>query len=83
MKPGPAGAGTNTTLAIVATDIALDKAGARRLAEVAHGGLARAIYPAHTPFDGDLVFGVSTGARPPAAEPALEAMGSPRRRRFV
>ena len=41
---------------------ALDKAGARRLAEVAQGGLARAIHPAHTPFDGDLVFAVSTGA---------------------
>ena len=72
MKPGPAAG--NTTLAVVATDAALDKAGARRLAEVAHGGLARAIYPAHTPFDGDLIFGVSTGARPAAAEPALEAM---------
>ena len=58
----------------MATDVALDKAGARRLAEVAHGGLARAIYPAHTPFDGDLVFGVSTGRREPAARPELEAM---------
>ena len=63
MKPGHGREGGNTTLAIVATDLALDKAGAGRLAEVAHAGLARAIVPVHTPFDGDLVFGVSTGAR--------------------
>ena len=63
LKPGPGSAGTNTTIAIVATDLALDKAGARRLAEMAQAGLARAIHPVHTPFDGDLVFGVSTGAR--------------------
>jgi L-aminopeptidase/D-esterase-like protein len=63
MKPGHGQAGTNTTIAIVATDLALDKAGAGRLAEVAQAGLARAIHPVHTPFDGDLVFGVSTGAR--------------------
>jgi D-aminopeptidase len=31
---------------------------------VAQGGLVRAVHPAHTPFDGDLVFGVSTGVRP-------------------
>jgi L-aminopeptidase/D-esterase-like protein len=64
LKPGQAEPPTNTTLAIVATDVALDKAGARRLAEAAHAGLARAIHPAHTAYDGDLVFGVSTGARP-------------------
>lgn len=63
-KPGPADSRANTTIAIVATDAALDKAGARRMAEVAHGGLARAIHPSHTPFDGDLIFAVSTGARP-------------------
>jgi D-aminopeptidase len=72
MKPGPddePGAGVemaraNTTIAIVATDAALDKAATGRLAVGAQDGLARAIHPAHTPFDGDLVFGVSTGARP-------------------
>lgn len=56
--------GTNTTIAIVATDAALDKAAATRMAAAAHDGLARALYPAHTPFDGDLVFGVSTGRVP-------------------
>jgi D-aminopeptidase len=74
MKPGPADPVANTTIAIVATDVTLDKTGARRLAEAAHGGLVRAIYPAHTPFDGDLVFGVSTGRRSPDAAPEHEAM---------
>ncbi len=71
MKPGPVEPPANTTIAIVATDATLDKAGARRLAEVAHGGMARAIVPSHTPFDGDLVFAVSTGARP-VADPLEE-----------
>ena len=64
-------AATNTTIAIVATDVALDKSEARRLAEMAHDGMARAIYPSHTPFDGDLVFAVSTGARAPGADAPL------------
>lgn len=55
--------GENTTLVIVATDMALDKSGAKRLAEVAHDGMARAIWPCHTPLDGDITFAVSTGAR--------------------
>ncbi|WP_298851713.1 P1 family peptidase [uncultured Ruegeria sp.] len=54
---------TNTTIAIVATDAALTKPQCQRLAVAAHDGIARAIVPAHTPGDGDLVFGVSTGAR--------------------
>jgi len=53
----------NTTIAIVATDAKLDKAQALRMATAAQDGLARAIWPAHTPVDGDLVFAVSTGAR--------------------
>ncbi|WP_374635929.1 P1 family peptidase [Paracoccus sp. (in: a-proteobacteria)] len=55
--------GEATTIAIVATDAALDKAGLTRLATAAQDGMARAIVPSHTPFDGDLVFAVSTGAR--------------------
>ena len=54
----------NTTIALVATDAALTKPQARRLAVMAHDGLARAIYPAHTPLDGDIVFAASTGKRP-------------------
>lgn len=53
----------NTTIAIVATDAALDKAQCHRLAVAAHDGIARAILPAHSPMDGDLVFAASTGAR--------------------
>lgn len=74
-EPGPGKArGTATTIAIVATDAALDQAQATRMAVAAHDGLARAILPAHTPLDGDLVFAASTGARPltdPVAETAL------------
>jgi D-aminopeptidase len=55
---------TSTTLAVVATDAALTKAQAKRLAVMAQTGLARAIYPVHTPLDGDAVFAVSTGHRP-------------------
>ena len=60
--------GSATTIAIVATDAALTKPQAKRMAIAAHDGLARAILPAHTPMDGDLVFAVSTGARPLADE---------------
>jgi len=51
----------NTTIAIVATDAPLSKAQCHRMAVAAHDGIARAIVPAHTPLDGDLVFGVATG----------------------
>src|SRR5213079_3290862 len=54
----------NTTIALVATDATLTKAQAKRLAVVAHDGLARAIYPVHTPLDGDIVFSASTMRRP-------------------
>lgn len=50
----------NTIIAIVATNLALDKAALQRLATTAHDGLARAIVPAHTPFDGDMIFAVAT-----------------------
>ncbi|WP_120634747.1 P1 family peptidase [Ruegeria sp. EL01] len=66
---------TNTTIAIVATDAALSKPQCHRLAVAAHDGIARAILPAHTPGDGDLVFGVSTGARPLETEAELSAIG--------
>ncbi|MEO8811331.1 MAG: P1 family peptidase [Caulobacteraceae bacterium] len=56
--------GENTTLACVATDATLTPAQARRLAVMAQDGLARAIRPVHTPFDGDVVFALATGRRP-------------------
>jgi D-aminopeptidase len=54
----------NTTLVIVATDAILTKAQAKRLAVMAQSGLSRAIYPIHTPLDGDVLFAASTGRRP-------------------
>lgn len=57
-------AGTATTLAVVATDAALDKAGCAKLAGVAHDGFARALSPVHTGFDGDTVFALSTPGGP-------------------
>ncbi|MFZ1816136.1 MAG: P1 family peptidase [Rhizobiaceae bacterium] len=51
----------NTTIAVIATDAVLTKAQAKRLAVSAHDGFARALWPAHTPFDGDLVFALATG----------------------
>ncbi len=68
------GARQATTIAIVATDAALDQAQATRLAVAAHDGMARAIHPSHTPYDGDLVFAAATGARPlidPERDPLL------------
>ena len=57
-SPNP---GTNTTIGIVATDAKLTKSEAKRLAIAAHDGIARAIWPAHTPMDGDLIFSLATG----------------------
>ena len=51
----------STTLAVVATDAVLTKAQARRVAVMAHDGMARAVRPVHTNFDGDTVFALSTG----------------------
>ncbi len=62
----PAGSrpGTNTTIGVVAINLVLTKAEARRIAIMAHDGLARAIRPVHTPFDGDTIFVLSTGRLP-------------------
>jgi D-aminopeptidase len=60
----------STTLVVVATDAALTKGQARRLAVMAQTGLARSIYPVHTPLDGDVVFAAATG-RKPLADPLL------------
>ncbi|HVL83429.1 MAG TPA: P1 family peptidase, partial [Pseudonocardia sp.] len=65
---------TATTLGVVATDVALDKAGCARLAGMGHDGLARALQPVHTAMDGDTVFGLSTTARAIPDGPALFAL---------
>lgn len=56
------GPGTNTTIAVIATDATLTAGETKRLAIAAHDGFARAIWPSHTPLDGDLVFGIANGA---------------------
>ncbi|OBG65364.1 MULTISPECIES: P1 family peptidase [unclassified Mycobacterium] len=60
----------NTVIGVVATDAALSPAACRRVAVAAQDGLARAIRPAHTPYDGDTVFALATGAVevPPTAD---------------
>jgi L-aminopeptidase/D-esterase-like protein len=62
MDPGiSAVPGSNTTLAVIATDAPLDRAQCRKLAELGHDALALAISPVHTMLDGDTVFALSTG----------------------
>lgn len=69
----PPTSGTNTTIAIIATDADLTQAQATRMAVAAHDGMARAIVPSHTPFDGDLVFAAATGKKP-LSDPAMDQL---------
>lgn len=62
-------AGGNTTIGVVVTDAELGKEQAGRIATVAHDGIARAVRPAHTMFDGDTMFCLATGHVPAAAAP--------------
>lgn len=57
----PVSPGTNTTIAVVASNANFTKTQATKVAQMAHDGLARTIYPAHTMYDGDTVFAVATG----------------------
>lgn len=66
-------AGGSTTIGAVMTDIALTRPAAKRLAMMAHDGLARAIRPIHTPFDGDALFALSTGDPPVRVDPVVLA----------
>ncbi len=68
----------NTTLVVVATDAPLDRAQGQKLAELAHDALALSIRPAHTMFDGDVVFVLGTGAAG-AAEAGFMRSGRGRR----
>jgi L-aminopeptidase/D-esterase-like protein len=67
----------STTLVVVATDAVLSKAQAERLAIMAHTGVVHAIYPIHTPLDGDILFAAATGHKP-LADPlrALTGLGA-------
>ena len=56
--------GTNTTIGCILTDAKLDKVDVNRLASISHNGLARAIRPVHTMYDGDTMFCMASGKRP-------------------
>jgi L-aminopeptidase/D-esterase-like protein len=58
VPPRPGGA---TTLGVVATNARLTKTQATKMAQMAHDGLARVVYPVHTPYDGDTIFALATG----------------------
>jgi len=60
----------NTTLSVVATDAALTKDQAKRIAIMAQDGMAHAIRPVHGPYDGDTVFMLSTGRREVSLAPS-------------
>ena len=68
--------GANTTIAVVATDAALDTNACQRFAMMAQDGLTRAIRPAHTPFDGDTVFALSTGSGVAVTPDRLARLGN-------
>ncbi len=69
-------AGRNTTLAVVATNAALDRTALESLAHAAGDALARRIVPYGTTFDGDVVFALSTGATAPATPLQAEALAA-------
>jgi L-aminopeptidase/D-esterase-like protein len=71
-RASPLIAAANTTLAVVMTDALLDKVQANRVATIAHDGIARAVRPAHTMYDGDTVFCLA-GGTVAAAVDAVEA----------
>lgn len=60
----PAFSGQNTTIGIIATNVTLTKAQAKKVAGMGHDGLARCIRPIHTTLDGDTLFCLSTGEMP-------------------
>lgn len=64
---------SNTTLAVVATNVRLTKAEVTKMAQMAQNALPRRIRPVHTPFDGDTVFGLALGQRP---APHMTVLGS-------
>jgi L-aminopeptidase/D-esterase-like protein len=57
----PVSRNTNTTLAVIATNALLNRETAIKVAQMAHDGMARVVKPAHTMFDGDIVFVLSVG----------------------
>jgi L-aminopeptidase/D-esterase-like protein len=66
---------THSTIGVVATDAALTKAEAGRLAALAHGGLVASLSPPHLSVDGDTLFALSTGTVAGPDAPPLDALG--------
>ncbi len=60
-RPQPHSAGQNTVIGVVATNARLTKTQVNKVAQMAHDGLARAIRPAHTSYDGDTIFALAAG----------------------
>jgi L-aminopeptidase/D-esterase-like protein len=69
-------ANENTVIGIVATNARLTKEQANKMAQMAQDGLARTVRPAHTMFDGDTIFSLSTGTHPPADVSTLGAFAA-------
>src|SRR5579872_2454971 len=69
--PAVLAAGTATTIGVVATNADLTKAQAQKIAQMAHDGIARAIAPSHTMFDGDTIFTMATGSAKKTGNPTL------------
>jgi L-aminopeptidase/D-esterase-like protein len=72
-KPITTAAASNTTIGVVATDASLTKSQAKKIAQMAQDGLARAIRPAHTMFDGDTIFCMAVGSKEPPSTPGFFA----------
>lgn len=70
----PVRPGTATTIGVIATDATLTKAQCQKVSGLGHDGLARAIHPVHTLLDGDTLFTLATGERPPPELPGLHAL---------
>ena len=74
-RSSPLFPGANTTIGVIVTDAILTREQAGRLATVGHDGIARAVRPAHTMFDGDTLFSLATCAHP-APYDAVEAVAT-------
>ena len=75
-ESGGAVPGANTTIGVVAVNAPLTKAETNKVAQMAHDGLARTIYPVHTPSDGDTLFALSTGVGPEARVGRIGALAA-------
>lgn len=76
LSPLVSSAGQNTCIGAIATDAPLTRAQARRVAMMAHDGLARCIRPIHTPFDGDTIFVISTASEGVSDNVAIAEIGT-------